>query len=192
MACCADCEQKDFLLDGLMGATLQQAADFPVWPGARFQFGYNIGYDLSAFAASELAGVVEGAGLAYDAGSYKVAGWLNPFVTVEGSSVLYWDSAIDFCNAVRNELQTAGYPLQVQTVQCNVENQSNEPGQAPVITPVIMPSDSSGGNVPRNAQGGCSGLSVTDSIACNFGISTSTALLVGAGLALVGLVLIKR
>jgi hypothetical protein len=170
------------MLSGLMGATLVQAADFPVVIGSRFQFGFNLGYFRSQiFTESELAAVLENAGLSYDTISYYVAGVFNPFVTIEGASNLYWDSAIDFCNGIRNAIQGAGYPLDVSSVQCNVENQSGQPGQAPAITPVQQPS-TGGSNpaVPHNQQGGCGGLSIPDWLACTLGVTPTTAVIIGA------------
>src|SRR5262245_43129836 len=115
MACNCGCNNcDDGMLAGLMGDVLIQAANFPVWPGARFQFGFNI----SAFSnrkpgrPEELAIHIENAGLGYNTVSYYVAGWLNQFFTIEGNSIAYWESAQDFCNEIRSTLSYNGIDVE--------------------------------------------------------------------------------
>jgi len=139
------CQCEESGLYGLMG----QLSLPPVKKGARFQLGYNVGYTAGGFRAEGVAEATNSAGLTFDAISSYLAGVLNPFIALEGRSNRDWNSGSDFRDALYNAIDGAGYPIEPQSIQFNVETvqdgytpppvSSTRPPGAPVgTTPVLQ------------------------------------------------------
>src|SRR5262245_20032874 len=104
----------------MLGAIEQQMP--PVQPGAPYKFGFNVGaFTNKIFIPEELAAAIEAEGLSYDTVSFYVSGWLNPYVTIEGFSVSYWESGSDLGFAIYNTLVAHGYPIQPGSIQFRAE-----------------------------------------------------------------------
>ncbi len=174
MSC--QCEQSG--LGHLMG----QLSLPPVKKGARFQFGYNVGYTAGGFRAEGVAEATNAAGVTFDATSSYLAGVLNPFIALEGRSNADWNSGSDFRDALYNAIAGAGYPIQPESIQFNVET---------VQGGYTLPPVSSTGP-PGASAGGAVG-DFFDEIAGSLGVSkqTAQAIAIGGGVLLAVLFLKK-
>src|SRR5215469_5094858 len=179
------------LLSGLLGDL-----NDPVFPGDRFRFGYNIGYTAGPFIVSNVAGVLESEGLSYDTFSYILSGYFNMFISVEGNSVSYWNTALDLRSAIYNAISGAGYPIQPQSVQIDFPQGQGTVGPNAIPSPqdvASVPGGGSGGGVTSLAPPGkCdfSKMSFPDWLACEAGIGTAGTLIVGGLAVLIAITLI--
>lgn len=183
MACCCDQSGLSGLygLDGLNGLMGQLSLP-PVKKGARFQFGYNVGYTAGGFRAEGVAEATNAAGLTFDAVSSYLAGVLNPFIALEGRSNRDWNSGSDFRDALNNAIAGAGYPIEPQSIQFNVETVSD--GYTPPPVSSTRPPGTGGGSqIP--------GADFFDQIAASLNVTKQTAqmLAFGGGLLLLVMVL---
>ena len=190
MACgCGQCE-----CDGML-AGLMSGPNDPVWQGDRFRLGYNIGYTSGPFNSADIAGVLEDAGLSYNTISYILTGHFNPFISVEGNSTNYWDTAIDFRSEIYNAIARAGYPIEAQSVQIDFPAGQGGSEEAAVIPSPAQSSSGSAGPstaVPRGPSGTCDQLNLPDWLACKLGVTTSTATIIGAVVGVGAFILITR
>jgi hypothetical protein len=194
MSCCAGCDSGMGCMSHLMGAIEQNLA--PIGGGTPFQFGFNIGYTLNPFSAADIAPVLENAALSYDTHSYVVAGYLNPFVTIEGNAVTSWESASDFGEAIYQAVSGAGFPIDYPSIKFRA---FPEAGSAPAQTRVIVGDQyqtpgARSPSVPQAPGGGCNFTTqnLPDYLACQLGVTPTVALVAGAIGALILIVAIKR
>jgi hypothetical protein len=195
--------QGDYEHDySLMGAIPQQLP--AIGGGSPFQFGFNVGYfNNELYRPEEIAGILEDQALSYDTRSYAVAGYLNPYLTIEGNAVTNWPSASDFGQAIYSAVSGAGYPIDYSSIQFRF--QPLGPSQSPqwAGTPYPNAGAAPGGNVPAPLPPGqCSysQQSLSEYLACQLGIKSAVggvtagatgALLIGGAL-IVLLLIAKR
>ena len=195
--CGGQCGQCEHCGGGLLSGLLGDIND-PVFPGDRFRFGYNIGYTAGPFIATNVAGVLESEGLAYDAFSYILTGVFNLFISIEGNSVSYWNTALDFRSAIYNAINGAGYPIVAQSVQIDFPQGQGALGPNAIPSPHDVASAPGGGGGGADTSllpsGKCdfSKMSFPDYLACEFGIGTAGTLIVGGVAVLIAIALIKR
>jgi hypothetical protein len=164
--------------------------------GSPFQFGYNVGYlgGQKLYEPEEIARVLEDQALSYDTRSYHVAGYLNPYLTIEGNAVTTWPSASDFGQAIYQAVVDAGYPIDYGSIQFRFEPYYG-PGQTTPPPMVGTPYPTSGGgNGATPPPGKCefSKMKIADYLACQLGVSASSAMAYGAIGALVGVILLTK
>jgi len=157
----------------------------PVFPGDRFRFGYNVGYTAGPFVAANVAGVLESEGLSYDTFSYILAGVFNAFISVEGNSASYWNSALDLRSAIYNAINGAGYPIQPQSVQIDFPQGQGNVGPNAIPSPADVASGSGGavppGTLPPpNRVCDFHAMNLPDWLACQLGVTTTSATIIGA------------
>jgi len=197
MGCCDGCNAGMGCVEGT-GAFMAQRGNLPgglgaipqqmpaVAQGGAFAFGYNTGYfNNDLYTPEQIGPVVEGAGLGVNVRSYHVAGYLNPYLTIEGNAAQAWPNASDLGQAIFNTVTGAGFPVDYTSIQFRVQPAQAQPAPPPpmVGTPYPTPNPT----IPRDAQGGCSysSLSLPDWLACQLGVTPTTALVVGGVAALV-------
>lgn len=187
------CGQYGYSLMGAIEPGLE-----PITGGTPFQFGYNIGYTLNPFNPNDVAKLLqEDLALSYDTHSYRVAGHLNPFTTVEGYAVTTWPSASQFAEEIYSAISGAGFPIDYSSIQFRFfpEPGSAAPSAPPrlVGTPYQTPNAQSP-SVPHAPDGTCSfsQQNLPDYLACQLGVTPTVALVAGAIGALILVVAIKR
>lgn len=195
MSCCNGCNNGYGCHSGGLGAIPQQMP--AIAGGGAFAFGYNTGYFRGElYDVEEIGRRLENeAALAYDARSYHVAGYLNPYVTIEGNAVTQWNNASDFGQAIYNQLIAWGYPIDYSSIQFRVTPYYPQGTPTPAPPPMVgTPYPTSNPAVPRDAQGGCSysSLSLPDWLACQLGVTPTTALVIGGVGALILVVGLTR
>jgi hypothetical protein len=174
MGCGCGCER-----DSLMGALSLP----PVKAGARFQFGYNTGYNTGPFQASDIAQGLNGMGLTSEAVSYVLSGTLSYYIAVEGKSGRDWASGSDFRDAIYNAIVGAGFSIDPATINFNVET---APGA--YTPPNVVSTTPAGPGTPTP-----SGPSFLDELATSLSVTKNTAeLIVFGGAAVLLLLVIKR
>lgn len=187
------------MLSGLMGQVVSGCdEDFPVIPGARVMFGFNTGF--ASLNVGMLGTLVENEGLLYNAAGRDVAGWINPYVTIEGNSISYWESSCQLCDTIWLALRDNGVPIKPETIQCFIEKIEAETsqGQQPVLTPAptqapSLPAFPSLPSLPGTLPDlSCAGSDGLDWAACQLGVTRTTAVFIGVSLALVGILVLKR
>lgn len=170
----------------LMGAIPQQLPG--IGGGSSFQFGYNPGVISGTFGnkiydPSEIAGVLEDAALSYDTRSYVDSGWLNPYIVVTGYAVTTWSSGSDFGQEIYNAIAGAGYPIDYGSIQFRFEPLSGQPAPPPMVgTPYPNTgSNATNPNAPAPPPGQCdfSKMSLTNYLACQLGVTPSSAATIG-------------
>lgn len=176
------------MLAGLMGQISLPA----MWPGDRFKFGYNVGYFSLPFIVENVATLLENEGITYNTRSYYLAGTLNAFIAVEGASNVYWNSATDLREAIFDLIKGAGYPIQTGSVQFEAETHAAET-EPPTVVKQDDPgvTREPGGATPRGPAGDCDGLNLPDWVACKLGVTTSSAVVLGAVVGIGALLLIR-
>lgn len=198
MSCCDGCNNGYGCDAGGLGAIPQQMP--AIAGGSPFQFGYNVGYFRNElYDPAEIGNMLENEeGLAYDARSYVVAGYLNPYLTVEGNAVTTWNNAADLGQAIYNAISSRGYPIDYSSIQFRVEPYypPTAPGQQPARPPAMVgtPYPTTNPTIPRDPSGGCSfqSLNLPDWLACQLGVTPTTALVVGGVGALILFVALTR
>jgi hypothetical protein len=188
MNCCVGCQSgmgccSGFGLSGLYGLDnlMGDLSLPPVKKGARFQFGYNVGYLGEGFIASGVGETLNQSGLTDSAVSYQIAGMLNPFIAVEGKSNRDWNSGTDFRDAIYNAINGAGYPIEPSSIQFNVETVSGGYTAPPVSS-----------TRPPGTSGRSIGTSFWDEIAAGLGVPKGTAQAIGLGVGAILLILIAK
>ena len=184
--------------------------------GNYFEFGYNPGvvegtFGNKIYQPEEIAVMLEQQeGLAYNARSYVVSGWLNPYIAIEGYAVTSWPSATQFAEAIYQAIANAGYPIDYGSIQFRFEpyTASTVPTPPP-LTGTPYPNTQTQTTQRQNQnqipapQGRCdwNKLDFGQWIACQLGLrdpltgalmgATGAAIGIGA-IALVGVALLKR
>jgi hypothetical protein len=172
MSCCQGCQSGmdcDSGMYGLMGAIQQQLP--AIGGGSPFAFGFNTGYFRGElYAPEEIAKVLDDAALSYDTRSYYLAGWANPYLTVEGYAVTTWQSGSDFGQEIYNAIAGAGYPIDYSSIQFRFEPMSGQPSGPPMVG---TPYPNAGGGAPASpSQCDWHKLSFGDYLACQIGITS--------------------
>lgn len=176
-----------------LGAIPQQMA--AIAGGGPFAFGYNTGYFRGElYKVEDIAKVLEDSALAYDARSYHVAGYLNPYVTIEGNAVTQWDNAADFGQAIYNAVAGAGYPIDYGSIQFRAEPFYPQGAQTPPPRPLVgtpYPTTTPG---IFTSSGACDfkTMGLPNWLACQLGVTPTTAVVVGAIGALIVVAAIGR
>src|SRR5262249_37193458 len=115
----------------------------------------------------------------------------TPYITVEGYSIHYWQSASDLGTAIYNTIVTHNYGIDYASIQFRADQSGPAPNQPPLQgTPYPNPNPA----IPRAPDGSCnySQLGVANWLACELGVTPTTAVVIGAVGALIGVVLITR
>jgi hypothetical protein len=184
-----------------LGAIPQQLPG--IGGGSPFQFGFNTGYFRGElYEPEEIAKVLEDEALSYDTRSYYVAGWANPYLTVEGYAVTTWQSGSDFGQAIYNAISGAGYPVNYSSIQFRFEPYypPGQPAAPPMVGTPYTGQQQQQGQTPQQ-PGKCAGMSPGNWIACQLGIESplggvaagTVGALVGVGvLTLLAVVALKR
>lgn len=199
MSCCADCNQKNsFGLDGLLGS-LEMA---PIQPGAPFSLGVELSgaesfkwmHDVDAIMEDVRIAVQQGGFVQIPVRVYKLSGWtsLNPFIVIEGRAKYGHSSAAHLRDAI---LSAVGSVISYNAGSVRFEADTYDPTTGQINTdPVLRRYDApqGGGNtqaLPASFAGSGNPL---NQLASWLGVGQTEALLIGAGLAIGGVILLKR
>lgn len=138
-------------LMGRLGAITQQMK--PIAPGGAFSFGFQESTIRNPWTdETTFAGYLEDAGLSYNTESHVLTGHLNPYVVINGNSLLYWDSATDLGYQIQNALQQKGVPIDTSVV--NFQAEPYDPNAAGAL-PMEGLQGAPGGGGGGNGASGC-------------------------------------
>lgn len=159
----------------------------PMKQGMRFQFGYNTGYGTGPVQVSDIADMLNAQGITQNAVSYKLAGVLSYYNTIEGQAGHDYASASDLRDAIYNALIAGGYSIDPASINFNPEVVSGAaPGPQVIYT---GPGAGGGGGVPTAIPG----TGIFDQVAASLGVTRNTAeaVIIGAG-ALLLIMIMKK
>lgn len=166
----------------------------PIHKGARFSLGVEVsGWyridDLFVDTEALRTALINSGYVAANTQVYQKAGIINPYIVVEGGSGREYGSALHLRDAVLSVIQsmhridagTLGFEAETYNAQTNA--------------PTVARYDAATGGAvyaPTTSAGPGSFSGVIDSLATSLGVTQTQAVLIGAGGAILGLVLLKR
>jgi len=158
----------------------------PIKAGMRFQFGYNTGYNTGPFQVSDIADMLNAAGITQGAVSFKLAGVVSYYIAIEGHAGRDYASASDLRDAIYQALVSGGYSIDPASINFNPEVVGGA-GPAPMVV-YTGPAATGGGAAPQ-----LPGTSIFDDIASSLSVTRNTAqaLVIGGGLLLLVMILKK-
>lgn len=170
----------------------------PVHRGAPFSLGVEISHGWYTNSGIPIPSPtsIDANGIALDlmqsgyvegyANVYQLSGWLNPFIVIEGYSGREYGSDLHLKDAVLSVLSNT-YAVDESTVRFEAQVYDPETGAA-AVSRYDAPTGGSAGAAPREAGGS----SPIDTLANWLGVSPTNAALIGAGGALLLLLVLKR
>jgi len=173
----------------------------PIEAGGYFTFDFN----LPTFAfdpTDSIPGWLEDAGISYNNSVQQLAGWINPYLRIQGFSIKYYDSATDLANDILSTLAANDSDLSAANIGASVNFQAQ-----PYYPPNYQAPPGLVGNQPpppgqtqqnqpgQPAQCDWNSMSFGQYLACELGFSSGiTAGATGAIalIAIVGVVLLVK
>lgn len=184
-----------------LGAITQQMA--PIAPGGSFAFGFQestLRLPWPFLDETKFASYLEDAGLSYNTTSSVLTGHLNPYVTITGNSLLYYDSATQLAYDILNVLQQNNVPVDTSVVNFQAEpydpNATNPLPMVGLPPPTTTTPGAGAGQPPGPTKCDWSSMSIGQWIACEVGLSNplaaaGTGALIGVA-AIVGILLLAK
>lgn len=122
---------------------------------------------------------------------YQLAGYFDPFIVVEGFSGREYGSDLHLRDAITSVVTSIYGNIDYSTIKFEVETYNPQTNQ-----PQTTRRDTSGGGATQAPQDSSSGFSLPsleiDKLATSLGVTRTQAILIGAGGALLGLLLLRR
>ena len=188
-----NCTHNDNGLGALAAGFGLRGITDPIHKGARFSLGvefaglYRID-DLFVDTEYLRTALINSGYVTSNTQVYQKAGIINPYIVVEGGSGREYGSALHLRDAVLSVIQ-ATHRIDAGTLSFEAETY-NAQTQAPTVARYDA---ATGGAVYAPASSGSDSVSgIFDSIAASLGVTRSQAVMIGAGGAILGLVLLKR
>lgn len=188
-----NCVHNDNGMGALAAAYGLRGLTDPVHVGAPFSLGVELmglwyANDLFFDAESLRKALIASGYVLGNVQVYQKAGIVNPYIVIEGQSGREYGSATHLRDAVLSIVQ-ASYHIDAGTIGYEVQTY-NAQTQAQTVARYDAAAGSATQAPGTSAAGAVSG--IVDKIATSFGVTQSQALLIGAGGAIVGVILLKR
>lgn len=184
------CKQSDALLSGLSGILGELD---PIHESGWFSYGAEligtsvIG-DLMTTVIDNIREAVNKSGYAYANDVRHASGYLNPFIIIEGGSGREYGSADHLKKAITDTIQGLGYRVNTGSINFYASTYNPQTGE-PTQTESVGPNNKSSSRKPDCKW---DELELTDYVACQLGITTSSAMVVGAVGGLLAVVLLSK